>query len=182
MGGMRNVAFRWRAGYRRPWIHEDGAVAVGVLPPLAVLFAFVAPVVAWPLGLWTVVGLVLSGPAWLRTWRSVVEVRVETQGARRLVLRQRYGRTRAHPLDAVTAVRPLRVGPPSPAVPDDGDDDESWEADETVLLLEVGGAAGVAYTTYAAPHITPAHLAPLVEALRHACPHVVMAGSEHSPG
>lgn len=176
MDTMRTAAFRWRARYKQPWIHEDGAVAVGVLPPLAVLFAFVAPVVAFLLGLWTVFGLLLSGPAWVRTWRSAVEVRVETGGARRLVLRQRYGRTRVYPLDGVTAVRPLQVGLISPAVLDDGDDDESWETDEMVLLLEVGNAS---HTTYQAPHITSVHIAPLVEALRRACPHAVVAATEH---
>lgn len=176
MNGMRTAAFRWRARYKEPWIYEEGAVAVGVLPPLTVMFSVVAPAVAFLLGLWTVVGLAISGPAWVRTWRSVVEVRVETQGGRRLVLRQRYGRTRAYPLDAVTALRPLQVGLVSPAVVDDGDDDESWETDEMVLLLEVGG---VSHTTYQAPHITSAHIAPLIEALRHACPHLVVAGTEY---
>ncbi|AQU68005.1 hypothetical protein BBN63_19030 [Streptomyces niveus] len=176
MNGMRTAAFRWRARYKEPWIYEEGAVAVGVLPPLTVLFCFVAPVVACLLGLWTVFGLAMSGPAWVRTWRSVVEVRVEAEGGRRLVLRQRYGRTRRYPLDAVTALRPLQVGLVSPASFDDGDDDESWETDEMVLLVEVGGAS---HTTYQAPHITSAHIAPLVEALRRACPHVVVAGTEH---
>ncbi|MFD6990358.1 hypothetical protein [Streptomyces sp. NPDC059943] len=173
---MRNTAFRWRARHKEPWIYEEGAVAVGVLPPLTVLFSFVAPVVACLLGLWTVVGLAMSGPAWVRTWRSVVEVRVETEGGRRLLLRQRYGRTRAYPLDAVTAVRPLQVGLVSPVFVDDGDDDESWETDEMVLLLELGKASR---TTYQAPHITSAHIAPLVEALRRACPHLVVAETEH---
>lgn len=175
MYAMRNAAFRWRAHHKEPWIYEEGAVAVGILPPLAVLFAFVAPVVACLLGLWTVVGLALSGPAWVRTWRSVVEVRVETEGGRRLLLRQRYGRTRVYPLDAVTAVRPLQVGLVPPVFVDDGDDDESWEADEMVLLLELGGAS---HTTYQARHITSARIAPLVEALRRACPGLVVAETE----
>lgn len=176
MDDTGTVVFRWRAGYKKPWIFEEGAVTIGVLPPLTVLFSFVLPVVAFLLGLWTIFGIGLSGREWVRTWRSVVEVRVETGDRRRLLLRQRYGRTRTYALDAVTAVRPLQVGRVSGVMVDVEEYDERKQTDEMALLLEVGK---VAHTTYGAPHITTATIWPLVEELRRVCPHIVVAETEY---
>ncbi|HET6858245.1 MAG TPA: hypothetical protein VFH94_14285 [Streptomyces sp.] len=176
MDDTGTVVFRWRAGYKKPWVNEAGVVTAGVLPALALVFFFVLPVVAVLLGLWTLFGIGMSGREWVRTWRSVVEVRVETGGRRRLLVRQRYGRTRACPLDAVTAVRPLQVGRVSGVMATAGVAEELTTTDEMALVLEVGK---VAHTTYRAPHISTAAVWPLVEELRRVCPHIVVAETEY---
>ncbi|NEA54621.1 hypothetical protein G3I60_10755 [Streptomyces sp. SID13666] len=176
MDDTRTVVFRWQAPYKKPWVFEEGAVTVCVLLPLTVLFSFVLPVVAFLLVPCVIYGIGCSGREWVRTWRSVVDVRVETGARRRLVLRQRYGRPRSYPLDAVTAVRPLQVGSVSRVMVDAGEDDEREETDEMALLLEVGK---VSHTTYKAPHLSTATMWPLVEELRRACPHIVVAPTEY---
>lgn len=177
--GMDNVGtkvFRWRAGRVKPWIFEEGAVPVCVLPPLALLCWPVAPGVAALLGLCGLMATAVWGRQWVRRWRSVVEVRVETGARRRLLPRGRHGRVRAYPLDAVTAVRPLQVGLVTGIDVGPGEDDERTETDEMVLLLEIGRAKR---TTYAAPHIGTSAVGPLVEELRRACPGAVVAPTEY---
>lgn len=168
--------FRWRAGHQKQWIFEGGAFPVCVLTPLTVLLAFLAPSVAQPLGLGTAFAIVFWGRGWVRTWRTVTEVRVETGARQRLLLRQRYGRTRAYPLDAVTAVRPLQVGAVSRVMVEAGEDDERTETDEMVLILGLGRTTR---TTYAARGISTAAVRPLVEELRRACPRAVVAETEY---
>ncbi|MFI9102906.1 hypothetical protein ACIGXA_20525 [Streptomyces fildesensis] len=176
MDDTRTGVFRWQARYKKPWIFEAGAVILCVLPPLTVLFSFVLPSVAFLLGLCIAYGIGTSGREWVRTWRSVVDVRVETGDRRRLVLRQRYGRTRSYALDAVTGVRPLQVGRVSTVMVDAGEDNEREETDEMVLLLEVGK---VSHATYKAPHLSTAVMWPLVEELRRACPHIAVTPTEN---
>ncbi|CAM5378801.1 hypothetical protein SAVIM338S_01657 [Streptomyces avidinii] len=176
MDDTGTAVYHWRAGHEKAWISEGGAFPVCVLVPLTVLLAFVAPGAAWLLGLGTAFAIAFWGRGWARTWRSLTEVRVETGARRRLLLRRRYGRTRAYPLDAVTAVRPLQVGQVFHVMVKPGEDDERTETDEMVLLLEVAGAA---HTTYAAPGISEASVRPLVEELRRACPGAVVADTEY---
>ncbi|MFF2845247.1 hypothetical protein ACFVT5_02795 [Streptomyces sp. NPDC058001] len=164
--------FHWRADHK-PWYLEQGIFPVAPLLPLTVLFAFFAPGVAFVCGFAAVVVTAVGTRNWIRTWTSVTEIRVAPDTGH-LVLRQRYGRTRTYPLDAVTALRPLQVGPVSWVSVKPGQDDERTERDELLLRLCVGDRV---HTTYHGPYRT-VQLAPLVAALRRACPGMVVAETE----
>ncbi|MET9700861.1 hypothetical protein ABZY31_28655 [Streptomyces sp. NPDC006529] len=170
-----NRTYRWRMA-TRPLLREPGAVTIGVLLPLAAACAFLLPGLGLLLGLWVLALAATAGRRWLRVWRSVVEVRAEPGGGGRLVLTQRYGRTRTYPLDALTALRPVQVGLVSRVLVEPGEDDERTESDEIELLLELGTRV---HGTYRAPHLTTAAVRPLVEALCRACPRAVVAPTEY---
>lgn len=87
------------------------------------------------------------------------------------MLRQRYGRTLVHALDSLAELRPRQVGPVSLAT---GDEPDGAKRDELVLRLLVGGRP---YTTYNACRAA-AELAPLLTALKVACPGVRVADTE----
>jgi hypothetical protein len=164
--------FRWYAQHRH-WFFEGGAFPVVVLTPLTVLLALVSPELAFVSGAWAVIWIFTSAGDWIDRWRAVVEVRVPTRDGQ-LWLRQRYGRTRTFPLDALTAVRPLQIGAVSWVMVEPGQGDERTEEDVLVLRLQLGSAV---YTTYNTPH-TAAAMMPLVAALQRACPGMVVAATE----
>ncbi|TQE36104.1 hypothetical protein Sipo8835_10740 [Streptomyces ipomoeae] len=165
-------AFRWKA---RPghWFLECGGFPVLVLAPLAVVLAFFSVGWAVMIGALSLWWIAYSVRYWIPVWRSVVEIQVGSGDHGRLLLRQRYGRTRRYPLSAVSSLRPLQIGSIFWAlVP--GKDDEYKEEDELVLRLDVGGAE---YTTYNALYTTAA-MQPLITALRHACPDMIVYETE----
>ncbi|MFJ6568189.1 hypothetical protein ACIQNU_12245 [Streptomyces sp. NPDC091292] len=164
--------FHWRAD-SKPWFVEQGIFPLAPLLPLTALFAFVAPVVAYLCGFAGVVLTAAESRKWIRTWRSVTDIRVAPDTGH-LVLRQRYGRTRTYPLDSLTALRPLQVGAVSFVSAAPGEDEERTERDELLLRLCLGDRV---HTTYPGPHRT-AQLAPLVAALRRACPGMAVADTE----
>lgn len=166
-------AFRWRA-WPKHWFLECGGFPVLVLAPLAVVLAFLSPTWAVVSGAWSLGWIAYSARYWLPLWRSVVEIRVGRGDRARLLLRQRYGRTRTYPLSAVTALRPLQVGSVSWVDVEPGQDSEYEEKDELVLRLDVDGAA---YTTYNSARTTAA-TQPLITALRQACPGMIVHKTE----
>ncbi|MEV1054992.1 hypothetical protein ACFWZR_04600 [Streptomyces sp. NPDC059017] len=166
-------AFRWRA-WPEHWFLECGGFPVLVLAPLAVVLAFFSVPWAVTIGALSLWWIAYSARYWIPVWRSVVEIRVGSGDHGRLLLRQRYGRTRTYPLSAVTSLRPLQIGSISYALVAPGQHDDYTEKDELVLRLNVDG---VEYTTYNTPYTTAA-MQPLITALRHACPDMIVSKTE----
>ncbi|MEV5437666.1 hypothetical protein AB0K80_16880 [Streptomyces sp. NPDC052682] len=166
-------AYRWRA-WPKPWFFECGGIPVLVLGPLAIVLAFFSLDWAFGVGMVSLVWIAHSARDWISLWRSVIEIRVGQGEQGRLLLRQRYGRTRSYPLSAVTALRPLQVGGISFShVPPDWDDGYK-EEDELVLRLGVDGSQ---FTTYNTPYST-ADMQPVITALRRACPNMIVHKTE----
>ncbi|TFE38841.1 hypothetical protein E3E14_26825 [Streptomyces sp. ICN441] len=145
-----------------------------MLAPLTVVLAFFSAGWAVMIGALSLWWIAYSARYWITVWRSVVEIRVGSRDHGRLLLRQRYGRTRTYPLTAVTSLHPIQIGSISWALVGPGQDDEYTEEDELVLRLEVDGAE---YTTYNTP-CTTAAMQPLIAALRHACPEMIVHKTE----
>ncbi|MFI6009630.1 hypothetical protein ACIBAG_12520 [Streptomyces sp. NPDC051243] len=136
-----------------------------VLAPAAAVLAFFSAGWAFMVGASSLGWIAYSVRYWIPLWRSVVEIRVGRGEQGRLLLRQRYGRTRTYPLTAVNGLRPLQIGSISFASRGDGDVQDCEEKDELVLRLDV---VGTEYTTYNHPY-TEAQMQPLITALHHAC-------------
>jgi hypothetical protein len=165
-------AFHWRARTGH-WFLECGGFPVLVLAPVAVMLAFVSANWAVVVGAFSLGWIAYSVRYWIPLWRSVVEIRVGRGDQGRLLLRQRYGRTRTYPLRAVASLSPLQIGSVSWAEVG-GQDCEYKEKDELVLRLKVDGTQ---YTTYNTPYTTAA-MQPLITALRHACPDMIVHKTE----
>ncbi|MEV7192196.1 hypothetical protein AB0N81_10330 [Streptomyces sp. NPDC093510] len=159
--------------YPKLWLFEPGGLPVGVLLPLAAALTPLWQDGGGTLGLVAVLWMCVRLTGWLRHWATVVEIRVDKQ-ANRLMLRQRYGRTRAHSLDSLTELRPVQVGPASWVSVGPGEHDEYEEKDQVVLELRVGRRL---YTTYNSPHSTSA-MARAVSALKAVCPRMRVLEAE----